>query len=321
MVTAPSPSTRTSTILAPAGVYAGISVFAATDGVTVASPATKVVLRGLTINGQGGNHGIRIQTGEVHVESSVISNMGQAGIRIEGGTSVRISGTVSRSNVDGLRIVPAAGTVSVLVRDSEFSNNTATGIGVSPAAGGANVQLTVERSGITKNGAGVVTAPGGSASATVIVMQSVVSENAGAGVSTTGSTSTVFVRESAITRNGTGLLPGSSGVLNACGANLLVANTTPQSGAIMTSSCLDVAAASGTVTSITAGKGLTGGTITRAGTIGIADAGVGNLQLANGAVDVAKLNTVSTDARYLKQGGNGLDPASSSEPRIQLRWL
>jgi len=294
------------TIVSPAGVYAGISVFAATDGITVAAPATKVVLRGLTVNGQGGTHGVRIQSGEVHVESTIISNMGQAGIRVEGGTSVRISNSVSRSNVDGLRVVPGAGTVSVLVRDSEFSNNTTAGIGVSPSAGGASAQVTVERSSLTKNGAGVVTGPGASASATVIVIQSVASENAGAGISSSGSTSTVFVRESAITRNGTGLLQASSGVLNACGANLLVANTTPQSGAILTSSCLDVAAATGTVTSITAGTGLTGGTITGVGTLGIANGGVGNTQLANASVDVGKLNTTSTDGRYFKQGGNAL---------------
>ena len=66
------------TIVSPAGVYAGISVFAATDGITVAAPATRVVLRGLTVNGQGGTHGVRIQSGEVHVESTIISNMARA---------------------------------------------------------------------------------------------------------------------------------------------------------------------------------------------------------------------------------------------------
>lgn len=258
------------TILSPSGVYAGISVFAATDGVTVAAPATKVALRGLTINGQGGNNGIRVQAGEVHVESTVVSNMGAAGILVEGGSTVRISGTVARSNADGLRVAPSAGAVSVLVRDSEFSTNATAGIGVSPTAAGSSALVTVERSSVTKNGAGVVTSPGASAAATVIVTQSVASENAGAGVSSAGSTATVFVRESAITRNGTGLLQSASGALNACGANLLVANAVPQSGAIGTSSCLDVASASGTVTSVGTGAGLTGGPITTSGTMNLA---------------------------------------------------
>ena len=259
------------TILSPAGVYAGLSVFAGNDGITVVNPATKVVLRGLSINGQGGNNGIRVQAGEVHIESSVISNMGQAGILVEGGSTVRVSSAVMRSNADGIRVAPtAAGTVSVIVRDSESSNNTSAGIGVSPSAAGTSAQVTVERSSVTKNGAGVVTAPSGSASATIVLMQSVASENAGAGVSASGATATVWVRESAITRNGTGLQQASSAILNACGANLLVANTTAQSGAINTSSCLDVASGSGTVTSVGTGSGLSGGPITTSGTINLA---------------------------------------------------
>ena len=44
---------RSVTITAPAGVYAGISVFTGA-GITVATPGAAVTLRGLTINGQGG---------------------------------------------------------------------------------------------------------------------------------------------------------------------------------------------------------------------------------------------------------------------------
>ncbi len=256
-------------ILSPTGVYAGISVPAAGDGITVTSPATKVVLRGLSINGQGGNNGIRIQAGEVHVESMVISNMAAAGILVEGGTSVRISGTVSRSNVDGLRVVPGGGTVAVIVRDSEVSNNANAGIGISPSAAGASAQVTVERSSVTKNGAGLSANPAGAATAELVITQSVTSENTGAGVASTGAGATVYVRESAITRNGTGLLQSSSGVLNACGANLLVANGAAESGAINTGSCLDVASGGGSVTSVATGTGLTGGPITTAGTVSL----------------------------------------------------
>ena len=102
--------------------------------------------------------------------------------------------------------------------------------------------MTVERSSATRNGAGFVAAVSGGASATLVVMQSVASENAGAGISSSGAGASVYARESTITRNGTGMLRASSALLTACGANLLVANTTAQSGAIDTSSCLDVAA-------------------------------------------------------------------------------
>ena len=46
--------TQSVSIIAPAGIYAGISVFGG-DGVTVNAPGAIVVLRGLSINGQGGN--------------------------------------------------------------------------------------------------------------------------------------------------------------------------------------------------------------------------------------------------------------------------
>src|SRR5262249_38939555 len=83
-------------INAPPGVYAGISVFPGQNGVDVVAPAANVVLRGLTINGQGGNIGLRVQSGNVHVENVVISGIG-TGIQIEDGTLVRIAGTVVRN--------------------------------------------------------------------------------------------------------------------------------------------------------------------------------------------------------------------------------
>jgi len=258
------------TIQAPAGVYAGVSVSAG-DGITVAAPATKVVLRGLTVNGLGGANGVRVQSGEVHIEGMVISNMTAAGVLVEGGSTVRLSGVTARTNADGLRVAPGAGTTTVLVRDSEFSNNAVTGVAVAPSAAGAVARVTLERSSVTKNGAGVATAPGASATGAVVLTQTVASDNAGAGVSASGSTASVFVRESTITRNGTGLLQASAGVLTACGANLLVGNTTPQSGSIIlnAAACLDQIAG-GTVTSVATGAGLTGGPITTAGTVNLA---------------------------------------------------
>ena len=78
-------------IIAPPGVYAGISVFAGGDGVTIAAgPAGKVTLRGLTINGQGGNRGIVVTSAsEVHIEQCTVTNMATDGIRIDGGSTHR----------------------------------------------------------------------------------------------------------------------------------------------------------------------------------------------------------------------------------------
>lgn len=61
----------------------------------------------------------------------------------------------------------------------------------------------------------------------------------------------------------------------------------------------DATGSSGTVTSITAGTGLEGGTITTSGTVGIANGGVGAAQLASGAVGLAQINTAQVQARVV----------------------
>ena len=279
------------TINSPAGVYAGISVFTGNDGVVIAAPASKVVLRGLTINGQGGNTGIRVQAGEVHIENVVVSNMLQAGIGVESGSSVRLSGVVARSNNDGLLVVPTVN-LSVLVRDSEFSNNATSGIGIFTPSLGTGALVTVERSSATRNGTGMTVGAGATSTATLVVTQSVSSENGGAGVSSSGAGATVFVRESAITRNNIGLQQANSGVLTACGANLLVANGTAQSGSINVNAaaCLDqLSGGTGTVTSVATGAGLTGGTITTSGTVSVAAGGITATELAANSVTTTKL--------------------------------
>ena len=68
--------TTSISLIAPAGVYAGIKVFSG-DGITINAPGSVVVLRGLTINGQGGITGIRAQAvardGALLVSDDVIS--------------------------------------------------------------------------------------------------------------------------------------------------------------------------------------------------------------------------------------------------------
>ena len=128
-------------IIAPPGVYAGISVPAG-DGVTIAAGAGgKVTLRGLTINGQGGNRGIVVTSGdEVHIEQCTIANMATDGIRIDGGLRIEVRSTLVRSNgQSGMNI--AAGAPEVRLIDSEFSRNTAHGILV--ATGSLDAQRIV----------------------------------------------------------------------------------------------------------------------------------------------------------------------------------
>src|SRR5207244_8950603 len=63
-------------LVAPPGVYAGISVFSGT-GITVnAGPSDVVTIRGLTLNGLGGTDGIDFNSGaELYVQDSVFKNL------------------------------------------------------------------------------------------------------------------------------------------------------------------------------------------------------------------------------------------------------
>jgi hypothetical protein len=82
--------TKSVSIIAPAGIHAGISVFAATNGIDIPTGGIKVVLRGLAITGQGGVHGIYV-TGNnaLTIERCDISGMGTNGVFLD-----NVSGTL-----------------------------------------------------------------------------------------------------------------------------------------------------------------------------------------------------------------------------------
>ena len=91
--------TQSVALIAPTGVYAGISVFPGADGVTIATAGVNVVLRGLSINGQGGNNGINMTAGNrLTVENCVISNLSQSGILVNAAATVRVTDSIVRDN-------------------------------------------------------------------------------------------------------------------------------------------------------------------------------------------------------------------------------
>jgi hypothetical protein len=101
-------------VIAPPGIYAGVSVNSGQSITVAAGAADVVVLRGLSINGQGGDHGVTISSAkQVHIEDCTISNMGQQGIYIPGGNYVRIAGTTLRSNGRSGVFVPTANSNSI----------------------------------------------------------------------------------------------------------------------------------------------------------------------------------------------------------------
>lgn len=91
------------TIVAPEGVYAGISVFSGFNGVDVLTPGLSVALKGLSINGQGGLHGIYMNAAsDLAVERCEIANMAGDGLFVEtAGAKVSVQDSSARGNGNG----------------------------------------------------------------------------------------------------------------------------------------------------------------------------------------------------------------------------
>jgi Right handed beta helix region len=121
--------TKSISITAPAGVYAGIAVFPGSNGVNIATAGINVVLRGLTINGQGGSTGINMTAGNsLTVENCVISNVGGDGINVDGVIKVNITDSIIRRN--GFRGINLQNGVTATITLAVVSGNAGTGINV-----------------------------------------------------------------------------------------------------------------------------------------------------------------------------------------------
>ena len=170
--------TNAVSIIAPSGVYAGISVFAAQDGVTVTAGATdKVSLRGLSINGQGGNNGVVVTGGQqVHIEHCEISNLVLDGVQISGGSAVYVTNSTVRSN--GGRGIFVTGTAGeVFVDGTRVARNGSQGIFTEAG------RLSVNRSAMEDNGSsGVLVNPAAATTVTAAVRGSVAVGNLGTGI-------------------------------------------------------------------------------------------------------------------------------------------
>jgi hypothetical protein len=215
------------------GHFAGVLATLGSSGIIVNAASTDVVvLRGLTIDGNGtGAHGIRFLAGNtLHIENCVINNFAQKGIDLEPSTSsfVHIKDTIVRNNTaggalngGGILIKPSgAGSVratldnvrsernvyglrtenntETLVRNSVFNGNNAIGINAISTAGG-NVQIDID--------------------------DSVVSNNVSTGVTADGINAFVRLSNVMVTNNnGTGILPNNSGQVLTFGTNRIAGN-------------------------------------------------------------------------------------------------
>ena len=219
--------TRSISLTAAPGVYAGISVFAG-SGVTIASPNISVVLRGLTINGQGGANGILVDTpatgAKLSIENCVIANFanpGGAGVAVNAPAQLRVVNTLIRDSFDGVSI---AGGATAVISGSKILENADTGILVNGAS------ATVINTVVSASGTGIATAASGAAN--IAVTGSAITNN-GTGVISQGAA--VFsLTNSMVTGNTLGLSQSGTAALELLGNNTVRQNGTPSSGTITT---------------------------------------------------------------------------------------
>jgi len=159
--------TQSVSIIAPAGVYAGISVVSG-NGIEINGSAIVVVLRGLTINGQGGYYGVSFSQGkELTIEECEIANMQGEGVALAANDSnVTVKNTTIRNNGGGVLAFSTSGIKRVSISNSVIANNN-NGVSSTGTSGGATA-LIVTRSTLVGNtfyGFYVYAEPGASASA------------------------------------------------------------------------------------------------------------------------------------------------------------
>lgn len=204
------PATITSSVTIQAeGVLAGISVFSG-DGIDVNVASTDVVtLRGLTINGLGGTHGISFQAGGVlHVQKVTASNLAGNGVDIAAnGAQVYIDdSTLNDNSGNGLRV---HGSSFVSADGCHFDHNHV-GVGVEGNAAGI-----IRNSAANGNSTTGFNATGTIGSPASLLLESCVAAYNTFGVLAVGtaanpSLGTVMISNVAVYGNGNGLyIPGS----------------------------------------------------------------------------------------------------------------
>jgi hypothetical protein len=201
--------TKAVSIIAPPGVYAGVSVFTGT-GIAINGASITVALRGLALNGLGAAVGIDIvNAGAVIVDRCTVSNFTDTAIRANGSpVHLQVSDTVLFNNFNGLS---AGGDDNVVLSRLTVDTN---GNGVIVATGS---QAVVTDSVLRANGVGIHVYQDGASITRLAIDRSAFSENS-VGVQAnmlTGSTASsrvnVGITRSVFQGNGDGVFGSTSG--------------------------------------------------------------------------------------------------------------
>jgi parallel beta-helix repeat protein len=199
-------------------LFAGISVFRGAigvqaTGVEIGADGINVVLRGLTINGQGGQYGIQMNrnNNKLTIENCVISNLELNGIDVTGASTVRITNTIIRDNgfmgvylVDGAR-----GTIT----RSIMSGNVDSGVFAQGVTSGTMTSIDIVKSTISGNAFGVRFGNNSGAVSKISIRDSRIVRNSTHGLSALGfaGTTNLSASNNIVSNNGTGITASGAG--------------------------------------------------------------------------------------------------------------
>ncbi len=238
-------------IIAPEGVYAGISVFSGT-GITIATAGVDVILRGLSIYGLGGTFGIDMTAGNsLAVENCVIRNLSGRGLSVataakvdvlesefsnNGLYGIRLAGSV-KGTVSGVRVfggtsgfelsATTSENASLLLENSIVSDSVQTGVTVT-ATGTGTARLMLRNTSVSRSGWEGIVAQADGGTVEVQAVQTLSFDNAFQGfyalASSTGS-ARLDVRDSVSKRNSMGVyIQAATGTTKGSISNTLLAD-------------------------------------------------------------------------------------------------
>jgi hypothetical protein len=235
--------TQPVSLISPTGVIAGITASAGVAINVSAGNSAHVVLRNLSISSHGGTRGISVTTAAaVYVEGCIISGFSQNGILFQGSTPggrLYVSDSVIRRNDTGISVASALGNTVRAVIDAVSLLENPTGSTVvnahmtirnSVASGAvsagfeASITSTViiENSLATGNAVGFEAYGGG----LMVLTRCTAAANYGMGIEGRQNNTAVYVSQSVITGNGTGVSTSLGGAVNSRANNTLQANGT-----------------------------------------------------------------------------------------------
>ncbi len=202
---------------------------AGTNGVIINVPnaTDTVTLRSIHINGAGtGINGVRIvNSGRIVLEDCTIQGMTGNGIDMTPSGNARVflrNTTISRvTGGSAISVAPTgAGSAAIILEDSHLFSNKA---GLTVVSGTA----TINNSLISQNDQNGIFANSSGANVVINVNNSRVINNTSVGIRALNATSSVFVSNSTISGNGTGVAAVGGAALSTYKNNTLAGNTAP----------------------------------------------------------------------------------------------